>query len=116
MQESPKFSNWERTTSMLREHINDIMVRWSPKERRRGDYDPGIFLETPEQARKLIRHLEEQLELARRERNKELIYELGEVLAKVEAISLKFFRWERNIARSLAAHETREIKKMPLGF
>ena len=46
---------------MLREHINEIMIRWSPKERRGAAYDPIRFLETPEQARKLILHLEQEL-------------------------------------------------------
>ena len=45
---------------MLREHINDIRIRWSPKERRGSGYDPVLFLETPEQARKLIKHLHQR--------------------------------------------------------
>ena len=58
---------------MLREHINDIRIRWSPKERRGNGYDPVLFLETPEQARKLIKHLHQELARAHQERNKELI-------------------------------------------
>jgi hypothetical protein len=101
---------------MLREHINDIRIRWSPKERRGASYDPGLFLETPEHARKLIRHLQDELDKACRERNKELISEVGEILARVETLSRKFFRWEENLSRSLDAQELREIKKLPLGF
>jgi hypothetical protein len=29
---------------MLREHINDIMTRWNPRERRGTRYDPSDFL------------------------------------------------------------------------
>ncbi len=101
---------------MLREHINDIMTRWSPKERRGTPYDPVLFLETPEQARKLIRHLRQELNKARRERNKELVSEVGEILARVERLSQKFFRWEENMRRSLREEDLREIKKLPLGF
>jgi len=101
---------------MLREHINDIMVRWSPKERRGSRYDPCAFLETPEQARKLIQHLEKELARARRDKNAELITEMLETLFKVESLSRKFFRWEENMARNLKAQELREIKKLPLGF
>ncbi len=101
---------------MLREHINDIRIRWSPRERRGESYDPGLFLETPEQARKLIRHLQDELEKARREKNKELIFEVGDILARVENLARKFFRWEESLARALDAQELREIKKLPLGF
>ena len=86
---------------MLREHINDIMTRWSPKERRGSLYDPVRFLETPEQARKLIRHLQQELNKARRERNKELVSEVGEILYRVEQLSKKFFRWEEKLAPRL---------------
>ncbi len=77
-----------------------------------------LFLraETPEQARKLISHLQDELEKARREKNKELISEVGQILARVENLSRKFFRWEESLARSLDAQELREIKKLPLGF
>ena len=101
---------------MLKEHINDIMTRWNPKERRGSTYDPVAFLETPEQARRLIRHLQAELARAQREKNKELVYELGESLARVERLSRKFFRWEENMNRSLNAQDLREIKKIPLGF
>lgn len=101
---------------MLREHINDIRVRWNPKERRGSAYDPGLFLETPEQARKLIRHLQQELDKALRARNKELISEVGEILGRVEHLSRKFFRWEENISRSLKTEDLREIKKLPLNF
>ena len=101
---------------MLREHINDIRIRWSPKERRGASYDPRLFLETPEQARKLIKHLNDELLKARNEKNRELIFDVGEILARVESLSRKFFRWEENLARSLDAQELREIKKLPLGF
>ena len=103
-------------SEMLREHINDIRVRWSPRERAGSKYDPGLFVETPEQARKLMRHLEAELARARRERNRELAAEVGEILARVEHLSRKFFRWERRTARSLRAQDMREIKKLPLGL
>jgi hypothetical protein len=102
--------------SMLREHINDIMIRWSPRERRGSTYDPGLFLETPEQARKLIRHLSEELTRAKSAKNKELIAEIGEILTRVECLAKRFFRWEENMSRSLTAEELREIKKLPLGL
>jgi hypothetical protein len=101
---------------MLREHINDIRIRWSPKERRGSTYDPVLFLETPEQARKLIRHLQEELARARQERNKELISEVDEILSRVERLSRKFFRWEQSMSRSLEAQDLREIKSLPLSF
>jgi len=101
---------------MLREHINDIRIRWSPKERRGSAYDPVLFLETPEQARKLIKHLHQELARARQERNKELISEVGEILSRVESLSKKFFRWEQSLSRALEAQDLREIKKLPLGF
>jgi hypothetical protein len=101
---------------MLREHINDIMVRWNPKERRGTRYDPALFLETPEQARKLIRHLEAELARARVEKNRELIAEILEILLRVENLSKRFFRWEQAVSRSVETEEMREIKKLPLGF
>lgn len=108
---------WHRNYfAMLREHINDIMTRWNPKERRGSLYDPVRFLETPEQARKLIRHLQQELNKARRERNKELVSEVGEILYRVEQLSKKFFRWEENMHRVLKEEDLREIKKLPLGF
>jgi hypothetical protein len=101
---------------MLREHINDIMVRWSPRERRGSKYDPSLFLETPEQARKLIEHLQARLASAQGERNKELVSEIEEILQRVERLAARFFRWEQRISRSLKAQEMREIKKLPLGL
>lgn len=101
---------------MLREQINEIMVRWNPKERRGSRYDPVAFLETPEQARKLIRHLERELARARAEKNQELIAETSETLSRVESLSRQFFRWEQSISRSLESEELREIKKLPLAF
>jgi hypothetical protein len=101
---------------MLREHVNEIMIRWAPKERRGSTYDPVRFLETPEQARKLIRHLQDELSRAERDRNRELITELCETLARVESLSKRFFRWEQTIDRALQADDLREIKKLPLGL
>jgi hypothetical protein len=101
---------------MLREHINDIRIRWSPKERGGTAYDPGLYLETPEQARRLIQHLRTELDKARREKNTELVREVGEVLDRVERLSKKFFRWEERITRAVNTEELKEIKKLPLGF
>jgi len=101
---------------MLREHINDIMTRWSPRERPGSTYDPSLFLETPEQARRLIRHLQAELVKTRIERNAELIQEVGENLAKVERLAKKFFRWEEKMSRASHAQDLREIKKLPLGL
>lgn len=101
---------------MLREHVNDIRIRWCPKERRGSEYDPVIFLETPEQARKLLQHLQQQLQKARKDRNKELIQEIEQILSRVESLSKRFFRWEQNMGRSLEAEDIREIKKLPLAF
>jgi len=92
------------------------MTRWNPKERRGDKYDPGIFLETPEQARKLIQHLQQEISKARKEGNPELADEVGEILSRVECLSRKFFRWEDNILRMLETQDLREIKKLPLGF
>jgi DNA-binding phage protein len=101
---------------MLRDQINAIMVRWGPKERKGSDYDPVIFLETPEQARKLIRHLKEELSKARQDRNFELVSELRGVLARVDSLSKRLTRWEQRIDRAVKAQEVREIRKLPLGF
>lgn len=101
---------------MLREHINDIMTRWNPRERPGSAYDPGLFLETPEQARRLITHLKAELEKARREKNSELMYEVEENLTKVERLAKRFFRWEEKMSRAVNAQEVQEIKKLPLGF
>jgi len=101
---------------MLREHITDIMVRWCPKERAGRVYDPGLFLETPEQARKLIRHLRERLSRADRERHRELVSEIQEIVARVEILSRKFFHWERSMSRLVTAQEIEEIKKLPIGL
>lgn len=101
---------------MLREHINDIMTRWNPKERRGSKYDPGRFLETPEQARKLIKHLQLELDKARSAKNKELIAETEEVLAIVENLSRRFFRWEQSVSRDANSEDMREIKKLPMSF
>ncbi len=101
---------------MLREHNSEIMIRWSPKETKGGKYDPGLFIETPEQARKLIRHLKKELHKADLEKNEELLLELGGILSRVENLSKKFFRWEQAISRSLKADELREIRKLPLQF
>lgn len=99
---------------MLKEHINDIRVRWSPRERRGDGYDPFKFLETPEQARKLIRHLGEELKKAKAEKNSELAKEVSAILAQVEHLSRRFFRWEQDINRSLEANDIKEIKKLPI--
>lgn len=101
---------------MLREHVNEIWTRWNPKDRRGGTYDPVRYLETPEQARKLMNHLEKELCKARSEKNQELIAEVEEQLAQVEHLSRKFFRWEDNMSRNLKAAEIEEIKKLPLNF
>ena len=101
---------------MLREQINDIMTRWNPKERRGAAYDPVSYIETPEQARRLITHLKEQLAEARQEKNAELVKDLKEVLLKVESLAKKFFRWEAHNERTLQMQEMREIKKLPVRF
>ena len=101
---------------MLREHINSIMVRWNPRERPGSRYDPDRFLETPEQARKLIQHLEAELTRARAAKNRELASEIQEILARVESLSRKFFRWEMATSRAVDTEELREIRKLPLGF
>jgi hypothetical protein len=101
---------------MLREHVNDIRVRWCPKVRRGSEYDPVTYLETPEQARKLLHHLQHELQKAKKDRNRELVQEIEQILARVESLSKRFFRWEQNMGRSLEADDIREIKKLPLVF
>jgi hypothetical protein len=101
---------------MLKEHLNDLKSRWNPKERRSGNYDPVIFLETPEQARKLLTHLQRELDKAKKEKNRELELELSQTLQRVENLSKQFFRWEQSITRSLENEDLREIKKLPLHF
>ncbi len=101
---------------MLKEHINDIMTRWSPKQRPGSSYDPEIFLESPEQARRLITHLNEQLERAQREKNHKLIEEIEAVLQTVERLAKHFFKWEQAMERALESHERKEIEKLPLGL
>lgn len=101
---------------MLKEHINDINTRWAPKERRGSAYDPQIFLETPEQARKLLTHLQSQLAVAKRDKNRELILELSEILARVESLSKRFFRWEQSLDQNAGENDLREIRKLPLNF
>lgn len=102
--------------TMLREHLNDIRIRWNPREKRGSNYDPVLFLETPEQARKLIQHLQDQLKRAQRDKNRELIAELEDILSRVEHLSKKFFRWEQSMSRNLENEDMREIKKLPLAF
>jgi F0F1-type ATP synthase membrane subunit b/b' len=101
---------------MLKGQINDIVNRWGPRETKSKKYDPTRFIETPEQARKLISHLNRELEQAKAEKNRELIAELTNILNKVESIASSFFRWEENIRRSVESQEVKEIKKLPLGF
>jgi len=64
----------------------------------------------------LIRHLQDELSRAERDRNRELISELVETLTRVESLSRRFFRWEQSIDRALQADDLREIKKLPLGL
>ncbi|MFC1834192.1 hypothetical protein ACFL2Q_05595 [Thermodesulfobacteriota bacterium] len=101
---------------MLRGQINDIRVRWSPKEKPGSKYDPVLFLETAEQARKLLEHLEDELAKAERARNAELVGEVREALAKVRKLSKKFFRWEENNLRSVKSQEAQEIAKLPMSI
>jgi len=102
--------------NMLREQINDIMTRWNPKERPGSKYDHMAFVETPEQARKLIRHLEWEICRAEQERNSELVAEIQQVLSTVECLARRFFRWEQNNLRALRAQELREIKRLPVSL
>ncbi|MGC8660687.1 MAG: hypothetical protein ACP5U1_16600 [Desulfomonilaceae bacterium] len=101
---------------MLREHINDIRTRWSPKERAGSPYDPSIYLESPEQARRLINYLTEKLNRAKRNHDRVLAEEISETLLKVENLSRKFFRWEENIANSLNRQDLKEIGDLPVIF
>jgi hypothetical protein len=101
---------------MLREHNSELMIRWSPKESRASNYDPGLFVESAEQARKLIRHLTRELGKAYREKNSELITEIENTLSRVEGLAKKFFRWEQAISQSLNAEDLREIRKLPIQF
>lgn len=101
---------------MLKGQINDIVNRWGPRETKSERYDPLRFIETPEQARKLLTHLTRELEQAKIEKNRELIAELTAILSKVESIASRFFRWEQSIQRSVDEQEIKEIKKLPLGF
>jgi hypothetical protein len=101
---------------MLRSEINDIRVRWNPKERRGSNYDPVFFVETPEQARRLLEHLHSELDRAKREKNTELIHELTDSVNKVESLSRKFFRWEKRTEYALEDSERKEIEKLPMGL
>ncbi len=101
---------------MLREHINDIRVRWSPKERAGSQYDPKIYLESPEQARKLINYLNEKLARAKTNHDRVLALEIAETLLEVENLSKSFFRWEENISRNLEKHDLKEINELPVRF
>lgn len=101
---------------MLREHINDIRTRWSPKERANKKYDPQMYLESPEQARKLINHLNEKLERARKNHDRVLAQEIALTLENVENLSRKFFRWEENLSSSLNKQDLKEINELPVIF
>ncbi|MFH0823018.1 MAG: hypothetical protein V2B18_09725 [Pseudomonadota bacterium] len=101
---------------MLRQEISEIRIRWNPKQRRTGKYDPILYLETPEQARKLIRHLQDELDRARDARNSELALELTGVLEQVNSLARRFFRWEQSDQRTLRSEEESEIRKLPMGF
>lgn len=101
---------------MLREHINDIRSRWNPKERRGSSYDPSIYVETPEQARKLLEHLKQKLREAQKNRDKYLACEIAQSLDRVESIAKRFFRWEENLSKSMKDQDLREIKNLPIRF
>ncbi|MGC8603663.1 MAG: hypothetical protein ACP5VS_08255 [Desulfomonilaceae bacterium] len=101
---------------MLREHINDIRTRWSPKQRAGSPYDPHVYLESPEQARKLINYLKEKLIRARKNHDRVLAEEISETLLKVENLSRKFFRWEESISNSLNKQDLKEINELPVIF
>jgi hypothetical protein len=101
---------------MLREHINDMRTRWSPKERAGSLYDPHIYLESPEQARRLINYLNEKLTKAKKNHDRVLAEEIFETLLKVENLSRKFFRWEENISNSLNKQDLKEINELPVIF
>ena len=101
---------------MLREHINDIRTRWSPKERADKQYDPQIYLESPEQARRLINHLNEKLERANKNHDRVLAQEISGTLEKVQNLSRSFFRWEESISSSLNRQDLKEINELPVIF
>lgn len=101
---------------MLREHVNDIRSRWNPKERRGSRYDPSIYVETPEQARKLLNHLKEKLQEAQKNRDKYLASEIAQSLDKVESIAKRFFRWEESLTKTLRDQDLKEIKDLPIRF
>jgi hypothetical protein len=107
---------FEEFLPMLREHINDIRVRWSPKERAGSQYDPQIYLESPEQARKLINYLSEKLKRARTNHDRVLAEEISQTLLQVENLSKRFFRWEENIFKNLEKHDLKEINELPVRF
>lgn len=101
---------------MLREHVNDIRSRWSPKERRGSVYDPNTYIETPEQARKLLSHLKQKLRDAERKRDYYLAEEIAQSLEKIEIIARRFFRWEESLTKTLKDQDMREIKNLPIRF
>ena len=101
---------------MLREHINDIRTRWSPKERAGSPYDPDIYIESPEQARRLINYLTEKLIKAKKNHDRVSVQEISETLLKVENLSRKFFRWEESISSSLNKQDLKEINELPVVF
>lgn len=101
---------------MLREHVNDIRSRWNPKERRGSVYDPSIYVETPEQARKLLDHLTKKLREAQENKDKYLASEIAQSLDKVENIARRFFRWEESLSKTLKDQDLREIKNLPIRF
>ncbi len=101
---------------MLREHVNDIRSRWNPKERRGSVYDPSIYVETPEQARKLLNHLKQKLREAQKNRDHYLASEIAHSLDKVEAIARRFFRWEESLSKTMQDQDMREIRNLPIRF
>ncbi len=101
---------------MLKEHVNDIRSRWNPKERRGSAYDPNIYIETPEQARKLLTHLKKRLLEAQKNRDHHLVRDISQSLDKVEAIARRFFRWEESLTKTLKDQDLREIKNLPIRF
>lgn len=114
-----KFQAWStgrERSNMLREHVNDIRSRWSPKERRGSVYDPNIYIETPEQARKLLSHLKQKLREAEKNRDHYLAQEIAQSLNKVECIARRFFRWEESLTKTLKEQDMREIKNLPIRF
>ncbi len=101
---------------MLKEHINEIRSKWNPKERRGSGYDPSIYVETPEQARKLLNHLKQKLRDAQKNRDHYLASEISQSLEKVESIARRFFRWEESLSKTLQDQDLREIKNLPIRF